>query len=348
MPGPKRKLSSEQEHDLVTRYTAGESINAIAKTTGLPNVTVSRTLKRRGVATRPETLRPALPAEQRAQLVEECRQGSTLEQLAEKYDVAYMTAWRIVKEAGAGRGRGWRPRICALREDAFDVITPESARWMGFLFADGSLPRDEWGQQPLAINLGAKDRGHLEKLRKFLGSNHAITTLHLKERIIDHRYVTPPGTAYGYKVRSNRLANALITRGMIKEKGPERTPTAELEYMPAFWAGTIDGDGWLGVGSNGWYHYPYIGLCGHIPLLKKFKAFLERYRLAELEITPTESGIYQLQTSGRTAKNIIRLLYDEKSANAGLERKVVRAREILNGGPLTPYKEDPVVSIIEE
>src|SRR6266700_2743516 len=182
--GPKRKLSADQERDLAARYIAGESINAIAKSTGLPNVSVSRTLKRCGVATRPETLRPALPPEQREQLVEDHLRGKTLEWVADKYGVAKMTAWRIVKEEGASKGRTGRPRSCTLREDAFDIITPESARWMGFLFADGCLPRHKEGQQSLAVNLGAKDRGHLKKMRQFLGSNHAITKLYLKERQI--------------------------------------------------------------------------------------------------------------------------------------------------------------------
>jgi hypothetical protein len=245
------------------------------------------------------------------------------------------------KGRGAGRRRGY-----TLNEKVFDTITPVSARWIGFLFADGCLPRDTSGSQALSMNIGNKDRGHVEKFRRFLGSNHAITNTFNKARdIAGNGHITPAGPAVFYKVRSERLTNALLSHGMTK-LGPDRTPTAVLADMPAFWAGCVDGDGSIGNSYNNGVLYPHLMLCGHMPIMEAFQRFLSRRRIVDASITPTESGIWHIQTSGSTAAQIIELLYHEESAASGLDRKLLRSHQILRGEKVEGY-EGPVDAIKE-
>jgi hypothetical protein len=341
--GPKRKLSSEQEQGIVDKYRNGKSANAISTETGIARMTVQRTLNRLGVAKNPDFEKSdPLTEEEKDLVVDECAHGMTIKAVSNILNVSAQTVQRTLRERGVSLRIG-RPRSCTVDENVFDIITPVSARWMGFLFADGCLPRDTSGQQAISMNIGAKDRAHVEKFRAFLGSNHAITEIRNKERVIDGR-TTPASSAVFYKVRSNRLVDALVVRGMLKEKGPERTPAVELENVPAFWAGVVDGDGWLGTTENKGCLYPYVGLCGHMPLLEKFKLFLSRRSIIDLTIIPTASGIWRVQTTGSAALAVVKLLYSEESSAAGLLRKIVRARQIINGERVPLYEEGPVVA----
>lgn len=341
--GPKRNFSPEEERRILDRYLGGESALAIAKSLSLGRTTIQRTIERLGGETREELIRSLpLTEEQKIFAVQECLAGATCAEMAEVFATSDKTISRALREY-AVKLKSWRPRSCTVDESAFDVITPVSARWIGFFCADGALPKDTSGQQSIAFNISAKDRAHLEKLRDFLGSNHAITEIVTTEKVFKSGQVIRGGLlhVYYYKVRSNRLSSALIARGMIKDKGPERVPNAELEDMPAFWAGTVDGDGSIGINRG----YPDFSLCGHMPLLQMFQKFLHRRFGVSLNITQTESGIWRIGTGGSVARAVIELLYSEESAAAGLDRKLLRARQILNGEAVTAY-ESPVEAII--
>lgn len=332
--GPKPKIIGEQAQAVADAYRRGLSVNAVAAETGIPRTSVQRILDRCGVEIRPETVPVSLSEAQQDRLVEQHLAGATLVALAKKFDVDRRTAWSIVKRHGASQGTTGRPRSCTLNDAAFDVITPESARWMGFLFADGCLPKDSDGNQALAVNLAIKDRGHLEKLRAFLGSNHKIVSLRYKARAIgNNTHISPASENVFFKVRSERIANALAARGMFKDKGPMRAPTSELEDVPAFWGGAVDGDGSIGISAG----YPAISLCGHMPLLEKFQAFLHRRQIADLSITPTTSGIWRIGTAGSKALAAIRMFYADDGSTP-LERKMQRAQRLMRGEGIEPYE----------
>ena len=348
--GPKRLLSPEQERAVAQFYVDGASINQVAKHFNMPRASVGRTLARLGVMTRIETLRPRVEDDQREAIVACSQSGLTADDVAAKFNISSMTVQRILKEFEASPGKGGYGRRRSgytLDESVFDTITPISARWMGFLFADGCLPKDNpIYSQALSMNIGIKDQAHVEKIRSFFVSNHAITDIHNKARTIAGR-VTPAGRAVFYKVRSDRLTNALIDRGMIKDKGPDRTPVAELEDIPAFWAGAVDGDGWIGNTLTENDHlYAHLGLCGFMPLLLKFQTFLRKHHIANTNIIPTSSGIWKIQISGSAALDTIALLYNSDSESAGLDRKVLRSKQILKGEPVVGY-EEPIEAVVE-
>jgi hypothetical protein len=133
-------------------------------------------------------------------------------------------------------GRHGATRRNTLDETAFDVVTPESAYWVGFLMAAGSITRAGTRSPAIAVTTADEDRAHLERFRGFVRAMDPITV----------------GTRDGFRdasraylsvqVRSARLARTLARFGVV----PYKTLVAkafELECDRHFWRGCIDGDG---------------------------------------------------------------------------------------------------------
>lgn len=346
--GPIPKIDGELAERIAEMYRAGQSAFSIANELKQPVTSVRRSLTRLGVPRNPDLVhRVPLTEEEKDLVIHESQEGATLAEMAETVGCSTQTITRVLRERKVNLKLG-RPRSCTLDETVFDVLTPVAARWIGFLFADGCLPRDTYGNQAISMNIGAKDRGHVEKFRAFLGSNHKITeTLRGERSFPNAKKPTGPKRYVYFKVRSTLLSAAVIARGMIKEKGPLRTPTAELEDSPAFWGGVVDGDGSIGTGITQQDRViASFSLCGHLPLLEKFQTFLRLRGLADLRITPTQSGIWRIGTGSEPGARIIELLYgDESGPPAALARKIARVPQILSGEKVAPYEEPPVDAI---
>lgn len=251
---------------------------------------------------------------------------TTSKEAAALHGVSESSVSNILRRHGIKPTIG-RPPTCDLDHEVFDVITPESAYWMGFLFADGCITEYRGGAPQVILDLGEKDRAHVEKFRTFLKSTHKIITVQHKRGNIKELQVSERKSCT-FRVRSTQLVTALQTRGMVK-KGPDRAPVGELENSVDFWRGVVDGDGTVRVHidkrGNG-YKYPCLILCGHMPLLEKYQAFLIRQGVST-NIIDTISGIYQIRMLGAPALSIIRLLY--ANATVALDRKIEMARVIL-------------------
>jgi hypothetical protein len=74
-------------------------------------------------------------------------------------------------------------------------------------------------------------------------------------------------------------------------------------------------------------------------LVEMFRTFLINRGLAKLELSPTTSGIWKIETSGSTATAIITTLYE--NASVALDRKNYRAQLIASGDiiKMPPYVE---------
>jgi DNA-binding transcriptional regulator WhiA len=66
------------------------------------------------------------------------------------------------------------PKVYTVNEAVFDTITEESAYWLGFLMADGSINTGKTGNPRIALTLAERDREHLVKFRKFLNCSNQI------------------------------------------------------------------------------------------------------------------------------------------------------------------------------
>jgi transposase/uncharacterized protein (DUF433 family) len=343
--GPRQtmgSLSAEQEDLIVARYAAGEPVLQISRDfTNVHLQTIHNMLKRRGVVD-PARAKPRVGAARESQILDAVRGGSNVPAAMTAFGVSESTVSRLLRETRAA-GENIKlpqghPRTCAVDDAAFDALTPDSLYWRGFLHADGCVHYGKDGSPVLVCGLGEKDIGHLIKLRDFLKSTHAIS-------------VREPGRqSFGgpiayYSVRSKQICASLTAYGLVTHR--TQSPAIELAESPDFWRGAVDGDGWIGVSENKGNFYAYIGFCGQLPVVEAYQQFLSERGLAELSITPTESGIWKVQTMGAKAEAIVRLIY--RDASTVLDRKGARAAAISRGDlrRFAAYEEGPVSKKLE-
>lgn len=248
--------------------------------------------------------------DQKVRMVELYASGESTTQIGQHLQVSTSTVNQWLHRLGVVlRGRSARRQI---RHDAFDELTPDTAYWIGFLFADGSV--SSCGQSgTVSVRVSERDRNHLVKLRTFLGSTHAIGA-------------APAGNYGGYRskpsarfsVRSARLSERLLALG--RYEGPIDDT---LIWSRDFWRGVVDGDGSLGILASG---YAYLGLVGSRRLLEAFLLFLKSNGLgARMTIRPDKT-IFQIATAGYIAEKIVSFLY--RDAAVALDRKAASAVKI--------------------
>lgn len=126
------------------------------------------------------------------------------------------------------------------RYDAFDEIdTEESAYWLGFLYADGSVTYKTDGQKRyvLDLTLQIRDREHLERFKSFLNCTNEV-----KEKLV--RLGDKTFQACRLAIYSKRLVEALIKHGCTPNKSLTlRFPSLPDSLIPHFIRGYFDGDG---------------------------------------------------------------------------------------------------------
>lgn len=258
--------------------------------------------------------------DQKVRMVEFYTSGKSTVQIGQHLQVSASTVNRWLHRRGIIL-RGPREALtkCQVRHDAFDELTSDTAYWIGFLFADGSVTG--CGQSGrVSVRVSERDREQLLKLRSFLGSTHTISA-------------APAGNYGGYpsrpsvrfSVRSPRLAERLLSLG--RYEGPI---SDILIQSRDFWRGVVDGDGSLGILASG---YPYFGLVGSRRLLEAFLLFLKSNDLAASMTIRPDKTIFQIATAGRTAEKIVSFLYrdaeialDRKAASAAMIAAVIDAR----------------------
>ena len=251
---------------------------------------------------------------------------------------AGQTCRHITKTLGIGRNaasatlrkygltpRTGRPPSCTLDHEAFNSLTPTSMYWMGFLFADGSVATGG-GAPQLILDIGTKDRGHIEAFRTFLKSDHAISDVTHKASTYGDITVRERKSV-AFRVRSQPLIDALGRQGLVAGK-KQRIPSATLARSPDFWRGCVDGDGTVGIYPDKCgYLYPVLKLCGQLKLIQVFQSFLRQHNIS-MNITKTSSGIFQIQMMGSLAKKMIAVLY-HGNLTIALERKLTIVKSIF-------------------
>lgn len=149
-----------------------------------------------------------------------------------------------------------------LDETYFDNIdTDLKAYFLGFIMADGCVSKTcHTNKTPnrLAINISYKDRIILEKLKEELKTTYKI-----------YDYV-PHQQTYGFNemcrlaINSSTLCKSLEQYGIIERKtGKEIIPEINIEYIPAFIRGFLDGDGTITNGN--------IGFCSSFNMIQSLK-----------------------------------------------------------------------------
>ncbi len=269
------------------------------------------------------------------QIADLCRQyqsGASTYQLAEKYGISQPAVYKLLKRrAIILRSASDARRKLMLNEDAFEQVTEESAYWIGFLMAVGTITQRGPASVDIALALRAHDFSHLERFKAFLGSSHAITSTSHHEQ------------TYRFAVRSKRLADTLATYGVI----PGKTHTAKvigLENNRDFWRGVIDGRGvlsYLNVGAD-LALAPRLELVGPEMLLEQFLIFVGQHLQASpeslrLSLRPYRNT-YRIAAVDPPTFSIVKVLYE--NCSVALARKLEIVTYILSKSPSLSYGRD--------
>lgn len=255
--------------------------------------------------------------EEESEIVKIYLSGSSTRAIARAYNLpgkdAVLGALR--RQNITQRSPAERNRLYKLNPNVFDIITPESAYWWGFIYADGNVNREK----TLVVGLKASDRSVLEKLKIFLQSESPIresmTTLSNGKSY--------PRVTISFTDR--HLAARLIELGIVTHRTDTWKIPANLpkDCESHFIRGLFDGDGSIDFNSG----QPRVRICGNKDLIEwLWKTMHENNAVNEIGITliHKKSGLRYFIKNGRyVVLPIIDFLY--RDATVFLERKHEKA-----------------------
>ena len=283
------RLAEHQKKKIIVDFQAGIPLPELAEKYDLAISSIHTMLKRRAIV-RPERSRGTwkFSEEQKRNIEEEYKTGVSSYILAKKYKTTDSAILQMLGRRGTKKRtiKETRRRF-PVNHNAFSSIDENTAYWVGFLMADGSMRKDR-----LALEIAGKDKCHLIKFANYVGFRGPIRT-----RIVRNRpYITVGFT-------SPEIAARLKVFGIIENK----SKVAELKILDSnrhTWRGIIDGDGWLGKKK------PSIGLCGSVNIVRQFMNFLNVSGILVNNKIRMHGAVRVVAIGGRNAIKIMHLLYD--------------------------------------
>jgi len=232
------------------------------------------------------------------EIIAQYQNGISARQLGLKHGVADVTITALLKRNNVViRNRSDAKRTNQINENIFDDIqTEEQFYWLGFILADGNIYHPQKRSKQLNFGLKESDWEHLEKFKKFIGSNKSL-------------YYN--NNAVFVSFYSNRICSKLEKYGIVPRKSLIVKVPEFCKNNRHFWRGMIDGDGWLGFNKNG---YPYLGLCGTPNIIQNFIDFAQIQTSVNGEKSIKETCCY-----GNVTKQVSFVLYN--NSNIYLNRK---------------------------
>lgn len=207
--------------------------------------------------------------------------------------------------------------ICRLDETIFDIIdTEEKAYWLGFIFADGCVYRNE---DRFRINLSIKDRNHLEKFAAFLKFKGVIgiNTVNRDEKTFKLCYVS---------FRNKHICDRLKQYGCTSNKSltlkfPDISIFKTNNLVIDFIRGYFDGDGSLGLCKTSTKSKKeFLSLLGTKEFLQEIRKYLNISTKVKNKSTANHSNnAFTINTSCLTSRKIARIIYG--NATIYLDRK---------------------------
>lgn len=239
--------------------------------------------------------------------------GMSARRLGFWYSVSDVTITSLLKRYGVFiRNRSNAKRTNQIKEDVFDVITEESAYWIGFLLADGNVYHPNKRSKQLNLGLADRDWEHLEKFKHFIGSNKKL-------------YYNKNGVFIS--IYSNRIVEKLAEYGIVPNKSRIAKVPESLKDNRHFWRGVIDGDGWVSKKQDGSI---ISGLCGTLDVVSDFKRFVDsklwHISVFDVKIQNKSKYCWQVNYSGVYVIDMLKAIYPIDCTC--LERK----RMLIHGG----------------
>jgi len=263
-----------------------------------------------------------LTEEQVNLVCEQYKNGLSTPKLGKQYGVSHKTIMRAIKRKGfLLRGISKSLQRYCLDETVFDVITEESAYWLGFLMADGNICHTKQGSPLISLCLHRKDEQHLIHFRSFLGSDHPLTR--------------GANNSLKLNIRSTLLAKRLQKYGILPRKSLVAKVSTDLLFNRHFWRGVVDGDGSIGIYSSNksrYHNKPCFSLVGSKDLMNQFIEFSKEYSPDENIKTYPIKNISRISLRDDKAKTMIDILYN--NCSIALPRKLNAAKNIAQLGAL--------------
>jgi hypothetical protein len=211
-----------------------------------------------------------------------------------------------------------RAPACCVDDTFFDNIdNEEKAYWLGFLTADGNIPKTGKG---VRLQLAVRDTGHVMKFAQATQSTHKMTTCWTKEHPSTHIVIS-----------SRKLAAALVRLGVVPNKSFIVKPASiHPELTRHYWRGLVDGDGSVGFFNSARHSggkLPFVKLSGTKAIVTGFADFVTELT-GKAQKTASDKSIWVVVFRGRTAVLIAYKLYDH--ATVALDRKQAAANMLFD------------------
>lgn len=249
------------------------------------------------------------PQEIMNQIIQDYKEGLSSTNIAIKNKCSTTFIFNILKRGGIERrGVSECHRKYTINEHAFDEITPESAYWVGFLMADGTIFRNS-----INLFISNRDKNHIIKFLSFLKTDRPI--------IKNNNLV-------GTSIESKGMVDKLSEYGVIPRKSLTAKVCDELAFNRDFWRGVIDGDGCVMIhAKNKLNVLPVLNLVGSLNICMSFTNFAKNIIGKDKHVRKTKS-IYSVEINGKDAVKVLDVLYS--SSIMFLDRKKSKASFIIN------------------
>lgn len=238
-------LTDAERLQIGEEYKSGMRSKDLAKRWGVSQTFVAGIVRTLG-ARRPLGHGNArLSPERQAAMIADYQSGMNCSECATKYGFKQdASVWEFLKRRGLTRNPSEARRLYAINYHAFDVITDESAYWLGFLITDGCLHQrpSNTGGDVLILTMADCDRPHLEAYRQFLGAEHPIKRNPPKRPNAQGTNILPITI-------TAEMSATLRGYGIVPRKSFVMRATDILASNRHFWRGVMDGNGSLGFYS---------------------------------------------------------------------------------------------------
>lgn len=306
---PLLKLDQEQQHELISKYLSGMSSGELSGHFNLSKDAILKYLKRQGVTRRSMSECHKDKSIDTDEIIRLRRLGYSGLRIAKELDIGYVTIIERLRKEKLKLSTMGRTSAYLLNEAAFDVITEESAYWIGFLMADGCISQIRGWTPRVSLSLAIYDAAHVEQFRAFLKSSHRL-------------FFNKQGNAVTLTVASRHLCDTLAAYGVV----PRKSLTAKvvgLENDRHFWRGVVDGDGSISLPNS---NAARIQVAGSQDLMQQFSEFVYSHNSrCYAKVRKLEGrNLYEFKACGI---HIMRLLYE--NCSVALPRKLERVQTVL-------------------
>ncbi len=272
----------------------------------------------------PRTLYEKIESDKQEEIIKKYICGLSIDKLQEIYpQYGRNRIYRMLKEKSVMRNNSEKSRKYTYNKDFFKVIdTEEKAYWLGFIYADGYIVNGIKGKNKdsLGITLNNEDKGHIDKFRKAINSNHPIKIYKTKYGSDCARII----------IQDEELVSDLIKLGVLRNKSLIlRFPTTDMvneSLIYHFIRGYFDGDGSFKKKGQKLKGYDF-SVLSTIEFLTELRTYLGVDNEIRKCNKNNDSNNFHLTFGGnQKVKQIARMLYE--NANIYLDRKYERYKEI--------------------